>query len=137
MDKVKQKVIELSEKMEGSDLLDDAIKEPLKYFREKQKEKKEKEEIKKGEIEIGEKNQLIEEVKEEKKEIILEEKNEENKSEDKEKSLENNIKSKGALSLLEELGKKNKKKLLKITKPEKIKERIKKNFNVRKTYEII
>ena len=126
MDKVKQKVIELSEKMEGSDLLDDAIKEPLKYFREKQREKKEKEEIKKGEIEIGEKNQLIEEVKEEKKEIILEEKNEENKSEDKEKSLENNIKSKGALSLLEELGKKNKKKLLKITKPEKIKEKIKK-----------
>ena len=126
MNKVKEKVIEISEKLEGSDLLDDAMKEPLKYFKEKEKEKKQKEEIKKGEIEIGEKKQLIEVVKEDKKENILEEKIEENKYEDKENTLENNIKSKGALSLLEELGKKNKQKLLKIIKPEKVKAKIKK-----------
>ena len=44
MDEVKDKVIELSEKLEGNDLLEDVpIMAPLKYFKEKQKEKKEKE----------------------------------------------------------------------------------------------
>ena len=131
MDEVKDKVIELSEKLEGNDdLLEDVpIMAPLKYFKEKQKEKKEKE--KREKEKEKEKKEMIdnieEEIKEEKNEITSEN-IEENINEEREKkeSLIDGIKSKGVRDLIEKVGEKVKKKRLKIIEPDKIKEKINK-----------
>ena len=45
MDKIKEKILELSKEIEGMNLLDEdsPLKDPLQYFKDKDKEKKEKE----------------------------------------------------------------------------------------------
>ena len=122
MEKVKEKVTELSKKIEGVDIFEGPIQAPLKYFKEQAKEREEKKKLKEEkEKEIkekeGKKIDLTEEIKE-KKSGEIEEK-------DKENELIDKIKEKGAFPLIEEISKTAKKKRAIIIKPEKIKEKIK------------
>ena len=131
MDKIRDKVMEISKQMEGNKLLEDvAIMAPLKYFREKEKEKKEKQLKRKDEKDLGEIKELID--NEEKKEDITSEIIDKNILEENEKVNEDNevllkdIKSKGVISLTNEVGKKKRREKEKIIiDPEKIKQKIK------------
>ena len=138
MDKIKEKILELSKEIEGMNLLDEdsPLKDPLQYFKDKDKEKKEKEkkDESKDKVKIEKKIELIENKEEDKKEEIIEEIKEEDKSEKseeiklikKDESLLDDIKKEGALALVGKVGEKIKAKKRKIITPEKIKERLKK-----------